>query len=104
MKDEWLMRVLSGMLVAAFLLAVASLAMVQQVGAAHWTPPDDPRPTGCLVTLLCYVYNQPCGSCMVGGVEGAQVREVLRLFDPCWGYDSGCTIDRYTGICIRCRY
>lgn len=104
MKGQWLMRILWGMLVVAFLLAAASLVMVREVGAAPWAPPDKPGPTGCLRTLLCYTYNRPCDSCMTGdGRKGAQVRAVYRLFDPCWGYDSGCIIDQYIA-CIPCSY
>jgi len=100
MNGKWLMQVLCGMLVVAAVLAVASLAMVRPVGAAPGTPP---QPMGCPITLLCYTYNRPCDSCMVEGKPGAQVWAVYRLFDPCWGYDSGCTIQQYIA-CIPCRY
>lgn len=104
MREKWLMRVLCGMLVVAFVLAVTSLAIARPVGALPWAPPDEPRPTGCLRTLLCYTYNRPCDSCMTSDRRvGAQVIAVYRLFDPCWGYEGRCTIEEYVA-CIPCRY
>lgn len=46
MKGRWLMRMLWGMLVVAFLLAGASLAMARPVRAVSGAPP---QPTGCVL-------------------------------------------------------
>ncbi|MGB9872740.1 MAG: hypothetical protein ACPLYD_13915 [Anaerolineae bacterium] len=91
MKERWLMRVLAGMLVVAFLLAAASLAMARPVGAASGAPP---QPMGCVLP------NPVCSCGMICGWwrGGYCCADLGRIVDPCFGYEGPCNI-----ICsMRC--
>lgn len=84
------MRLLFGMLVVAFLLAAASLAMVREVRAASWTPPELPQPTGCVLPhpvcncpIWCFFWTE-------NGYQHGHCWQMAHIVDPCFGYEGPC--------------
>ncbi len=90
MKEQWLMRVLWGMLVVAALLAGASLAIFQIARAARAQPEGCPR-------TWTETRTDPCGTC-------DWYKQWVRYFwcyeDPCFGTPQRCI--EYRRDCVWC--